>query len=229
VHPFDKKEQSREETQNPDDFVGGRPYAKTGGLADVVGALPQVLQRLGHEVIVVMPRYGSIDGQKFGLRRQWDSMGVWMGNVQEWCAVDVADNDGVPTYFIEHNNYFARPGLYHDDNFNDYTDNPRRFAFLTRAGSATQPGFGLCARHRPRSRLADGVGVGLSQNLALERPAPGRRGQCADDPQHRLPGQISRLRTTTILACNGTTSRRTNSRTTARSTSSRAASPTPMW
>ncbi|HAJ36656.1 MAG TPA: hypothetical protein DCL15_13295, partial [Chloroflexi bacterium] len=34
------------------------PYAKTGGLADVVGALPQVLQRLGHEVIVVMPKYG---------------------------------------------------------------------------------------------------------------------------------------------------------------------------
>lgn len=110
------------------------PYAKTGGLADVVGALPQVLQRLGHEVIVVMPRYGSIDGQKFGLRRQWDAMGVWMGNTQEWCAVDVADNDGVPTYFIEHDNYFARPGLYHDDNYNDYTDNPRRFAFLTRAG-----------------------------------------------------------------------------------------------
>ncbi|MFN3981894.1 MAG: glycogen synthase GlgA [Caldilinea sp.] len=110
------------------------PYAKTGGLADVVGALPQVLQRLGHEVIVVMPKYGSIDAQKFGLRRHWDSMGVWMGNMQEWCAVDVADNDGVPTYFIEHNNFFARPGLYHDDNYNDYLDNPRRFGFLTRAG-----------------------------------------------------------------------------------------------
>jgi starch synthase len=100
----------------------------------VVGALPQVLQRLGHEVIVVMPRYGSIDGQKFGLRRQWDAMGVWMGNAQEWCAVDVADNDGVPTYFIEHDNYFARPGLYHDDNYNDYTDNPRRFAFSDARG-----------------------------------------------------------------------------------------------
>lgn len=110
------------------------PYAKTGGLADVVGALPQVLQRMGHEVIVVMPKYGSIDAQKLGLRRHWDSMGVWMGNMQEWCAVDVADNDGVPTYFIEHNNYFARPGLYHDDNYNDYLDNPRRFGFLTRAG-----------------------------------------------------------------------------------------------
>ena len=61
-------------------------------------------------------------------------MGVWMGNEQEWCSVDVADNDGVPTYFIESNKYFERPGLYHDAAFNDFWDNPRRFAFLTRAG-----------------------------------------------------------------------------------------------
>ncbi len=110
------------------------PYAKTGGLADVVGALPQVLRRMGHDVIVVMPRYANIDAHKFGLRRQWDSMGVWMGNTQEWCAVDVADNDGVPTYFVESNKFFERRGLYHDDSYNDYQDNPLRFAFLTRAG-----------------------------------------------------------------------------------------------
>lgn len=110
------------------------PYAKTGGLADVVGALPQALQALGHEVIVIMPKYGSIDDRKFGLRRFWDSIGVWMGDSQEWAAVDVADNLGVTTYFIESNKYFDRPGLYHDDSYNDYLDNPRRFAFLTRAG-----------------------------------------------------------------------------------------------
>jgi len=110
------------------------PYAKTGGLADVVGALPQTLHSMGHEVIVVMPRYRIIDGKKLGLRRFWDSMGVWMGNTQEWCAVDTADNAGVQTYFIESNQYFERPGLYHDESFNDYWDNPRRFAFLTRAG-----------------------------------------------------------------------------------------------
>ncbi|MFZ1770144.1 MAG: glycogen/starch synthase, partial [Caldilinea sp.] len=110
------------------------PFAKTGGLADVVGALPQVLQRMGHEVIVVMPRYGSIDGPRYGLRRHFDAMGVWMGNTQEWCSVDVADSDGVPVYFIESNKYFERAGLYHDENYNDYADNPQRFGFLTRAG-----------------------------------------------------------------------------------------------
>ena len=93
------------------------PYAKTGGLADVVGALPQTLRRLGHEVIVVMPRYGIIDGKKLGLSRFWDSMGVWMGNELEWCAVDTADNGGAPTYFVESDKYFARPGLYHDADF----------------------------------------------------------------------------------------------------------------
>jgi starch synthase len=110
------------------------PYAKTGGLADVVGALPGALKALGHEVIVVMPMYGSVDWNRHGITRFWDTMGVWMGTMQEWCAVDVADNGGLPVYFIEHNNYFGRSGLYHDANYSDYQDNPYRFGFLTRAG-----------------------------------------------------------------------------------------------
>jgi starch synthase len=110
------------------------PYAKTGGLADVVGSLPQALRALGHEVIVIMPKYSSIDAAKFGLQRYFDSFGVWMGNALEWCAVDVAERDGVPTYFIEADKYFRRDGLYHDAAFNDFSDNPARFGFLTRAG-----------------------------------------------------------------------------------------------
>lgn len=110
------------------------PYAKTGGLADVVGALPQALRALGHEVITIMPRYGMIQGAKHGLKRHFDTLGVWMGNTQEWCAVDRADNKGVPTYFIESDKYFARTGLYHDHDYSDYADNPHRFGFLSRAG-----------------------------------------------------------------------------------------------
>lgn len=110
------------------------PYAKTGGLADVVGALPQTLAEMGHEVIVVMPKYSSINPQKFGLHRFWSSLGVWMGGELEWCAVDVALNKGVKTYFIESQKYFDRPGIYHDGDYNDFPDNPRRFGFLTRAG-----------------------------------------------------------------------------------------------
>ena len=113
------------------------PFAKTGGLADVLGALPKVLQAQGHEVMVIMPKYGRIDAAKFGLRRHFDSLGVWMGEQLEWCSVDVAtapDAPNVPVYFIEHDRYFGRDGFYHDAQMNDYLDNPRRFAFLTRAG-----------------------------------------------------------------------------------------------
>ncbi|MSP12331.1 MAG: glycogen synthase GlgA [Chloroflexi bacterium] len=110
------------------------PYAKTGGLADVVGALPKALRALGHEVIVIMPKYASINTQKYMIHPFLSPMGVWMGNAQEWCAVHAATNDGVPVYFIESNKYFDRYGLYNDASFNDYQDNPRRFGFLTRAG-----------------------------------------------------------------------------------------------
>lgn len=110
------------------------PYAKTGGLADVVGALPKVLRKMGHDVRVVMPLYSSIDIIRYHLKPALPLMGVWMGGVEEWCAVHEGSNDGVPVYFVEFERYFGRSGLYHDAGFNDYPDNPQRFGFLTRAG-----------------------------------------------------------------------------------------------
>ncbi len=111
------------------------PFAKTGGLADVVGALPGALCALGHEVIVVMPKYRAIDAVRYQVRPFLAPMGVWMGNTEEWCAVHTTtQDDGTPVYFIEADKYFARDGLYHDAAFNDFGDNPRRFGFLTRAG-----------------------------------------------------------------------------------------------
>jgi starch synthase len=110
------------------------PFAKSGGLADVVGALPKVLRTMGHDVRVVMPLYSSIDIIRFRLKPALHLMGVWMGGVEEWCAVHEGSNDGVPMYFIEFERYFGRSGLYHDGGFNDYLDNPQRFGFLTRCG-----------------------------------------------------------------------------------------------
>ncbi|MBN1262170.1 MAG: glycogen synthase GlgA [Anaerolineae bacterium] len=111
------------------------PYAKTGGLADVVGALPKALKALGHNVIVIMPLYRSIAYEKHDLSPFLSPMGVWMGNAEEWCSVHtVVGDDDVPVYFIEFAKYFDRDGLYHDADFNDFLDNPRRFAFLSRAG-----------------------------------------------------------------------------------------------
>ncbi len=42
-------------------------------------------------------------------------------------------NDNVPVYFIDYEPYFGRPNIYHDDDFNDYPDNPMRFTFLSKA------------------------------------------------------------------------------------------------
>lgn len=106
------------------------PFAKTGGLADVVGALPKALAARGHEVIVVMPKYASV---KADMALFHSPMGVWMGGAQEWCSVHMAMYEGIPVYFIEHNNYFGRKGLYNDENMNEYGDNPKRFSFLSRA------------------------------------------------------------------------------------------------
>lgn len=110
------------------------PYCKTGGLADVVGSLPKALKKLGHQVWVVIPKYSAVDARKHGLKPFHKPMGVWMGNREEWCSVDRGWlEDGLPVHFIEFSSFFGREGLYHDAGYNDYADNPRRFAFLARA------------------------------------------------------------------------------------------------
>jgi starch synthase len=111
----------------------GTPFIKTGGLADVVGALPIVLRKLGHDAIVILPKYAAIDHLRFELQPFLSPVGVWMGNGIEWCAVFHCEHSGVPVYFIESHKYFDRWGLYHDGEYNDYLDNPRRFGFFTRA------------------------------------------------------------------------------------------------
>ncbi|NTW50606.1 MAG: glycogen synthase, partial [Chlorobiales bacterium] len=109
------------------------PFAKTGGLADVVGALPKALQQMGHDVIVIMPKYSSIDTVQHNIHLFMGQMGVWMGDTLEWCCVYRTVMEGVQIFFIEFNTYFDRAGLYHDAHHEDYADNPKRFAFLSRA------------------------------------------------------------------------------------------------
>ena len=110
------------------------PYAKIGGLADVVGSLCSALKKLGHDIRVVMPSYKVIDKSQYDIKTLISSMCVWMGNKEEWCSVhETRTDDDVPVYLIEHDLYFNRWGLYHDSTMADYKDNPMRFGFLSRA------------------------------------------------------------------------------------------------
>ena len=105
------------------------PYAKTGGLADVVGALPPALQELGDEVAVVLPRYGSID--LAAARRVWDSMPVHLGPDRYDLTIYQAAA-AHPVYLVDCPPLFDRKALYGEGG-KDYPDNHIRFAVLARA------------------------------------------------------------------------------------------------
>ena len=109
------------------------PFAKTGGLADVVGALPRALKRLGVDVSVVIPAYSSISADRFALRRTEWTLSVPASNQTVTAGVLESRLDGdIPVYLIEADQYFARPGLYGTPD-GDYLDNAERFAFFGRA------------------------------------------------------------------------------------------------
>ncbi|MDR1986310.1 MAG: glycogen synthase [Treponema sp.] len=113
------------------------PFAKTGGLADAVSALSIALAQEGHEIRIIIPRYYSIN--RNALRHLEGAMGVHMGGQEEWSAVYTADLPGapaknpVPVYFIDHEQFFGRDGIYGVPAEPDFSDNPRRFTFFCRA------------------------------------------------------------------------------------------------
>ena len=108
------------------------PFAKTGGLADVAGSLPGALAGLGHEVILVMPRYRQVDVAAYKLKPV-ASFFVPLGAWQERCEVLMGNAAGnVTVYFINKDIYFDRPELYRAGRA-DYPDNAERFIFFSRA------------------------------------------------------------------------------------------------
>ncbi|MDR2397130.1 MAG: glycogen synthase [Spirochaetaceae bacterium] len=113
------------------------PFAKTGGLADMVSSLSTALAKQGHKVKIVLPRYYCIDRTR--LEALEGAMGVPMGGGEEWCKVYTASLPGLPpknpieAYFIDHEQFFGRDGIYGVPSEPDFLDNPRRFTFFCRA------------------------------------------------------------------------------------------------
>ncbi len=109
----------------------GVPFSKTGGLADVVGALPKALASLGHEVEVILPRYRSTpQGASIPYAQ---SLTLPLGSGYKFAAVqDGGCTHRVQTYLIDCPEYFDRDGLYQQKG-EDYPDNAHRFAAFSMA------------------------------------------------------------------------------------------------
>lgn len=110
------------------------PFAKTGGLADVCGALPLELARLGHRTAVILPCYTH--ARKCGL--PLDATGIVFSipigskTVRGRLLRSNLPDSDVPVYLVEQDDYFDRPGLYGQDG-KDYIDNCERYVFFCRA------------------------------------------------------------------------------------------------
>lgn len=113
------------------------PFAKAGGMADVVGALPKALKALGHDVRLVMPHYGQIQAERFNLQTVLETVPVPMGAYQEKVRVlQGTIGEDIPVYFIDAPRYFERENIY------GYTDDGERFILFCRAALETVRALG---------------------------------------------------------------------------------------
>lgn len=108
------------------------PFAKTGGLADVVGSLPRALHQMGHDVRIIIPYYQMVEDRGFLPRKGRRSVEVEIGGETRKGLLRQMSLDGVPVYFIDYRPYFFREGLY-GTAAGDYPDNAQRFGFFCRA------------------------------------------------------------------------------------------------
>ncbi len=108
------------------------PFSKTGGLADVAGALSTALARRGHEVHLFVPLYRMTDRKKYKIPARGKNVVVPMSTRKVEGKVVSIVRDGVNVHFIRHDGYFDREALYNTA-AGDYPDNLERFAFFCKA------------------------------------------------------------------------------------------------
>jgi len=110
-------------------FIGAEaaPYAKSGGLGDVLAALPKALLKEGVSTAVMLPLYKSIKekyADEMEKVAEFESVHAWR---QKYVGVYKADRDGVAYYFIDNEEYFLRDGYY------GYYDDGERFSYFCKA------------------------------------------------------------------------------------------------
>ncbi|NWQ40522.1 glycogen synthase GlgA [Bacillus sp. EB106-08-02-XG196] len=103
------------------------PFVKTGGLADVAGALPKELKKLGTEVHVMLPNYSLISDEFKQSFQFKTSIEVQLGSMNQYCGIFNMELDGITYHFIDNEYYFHRSSLYGQD------DDGERFSFFSKA------------------------------------------------------------------------------------------------
>jgi starch synthase len=111
------------------------PYSKTGGLADMVGALAKFLARAGHKVGVVTPLYRGIQ-EKFP-DIKWFDWNINLPLGDKWAQGEIWTHEAaenLTVYFVRKPEYFFRAGLYEEKHVS-YADNAERFLFLSKCAT----------------------------------------------------------------------------------------------
>ena len=111
-----------------------RPFAKTGGLADVSASLTDALAERGHNVTVIMPFYRQqVEQQGLEFTASFDLLKIPFGYNTEWAKLlEYRVSDNLAYYFIEFDRFFNRESLYSHNGY-EYSDNGQRYIFFSRA------------------------------------------------------------------------------------------------
>jgi starch synthase len=109
------------------------PYSKTGGLADMVGALAGALAGAGLRVGLVTPLYRGIQGKFPDISRFDRRMELPLGNRLVACEILKREPEpGLTIYFVDQPEFFDRPGIYQENGGGDYPDNAERFIYFSK-------------------------------------------------------------------------------------------------
>lgn len=111
------------------------PFAKTGGLGDVMAALPVAQAAVGDDVTVALPAYGHVDWERLGARRRLADLSVMLGGQAQQVSILTLTVDGVRVLLVDHPSFRLRHGVYGDQH-GEFADNPWRFALYGKAALA---------------------------------------------------------------------------------------------